>query len=82
MNDDIALKRLYWHSRRGMLELDCLLVPFTEQAYITLNHTEQNLYQKLLSYEDQDLFAWFMGHKSAPAHLIPIIDMVLKHGKS
>ncbi|WP_178102777.1 succinate dehydrogenase assembly factor 2, partial [Pseudomonas sp. DE0010] len=25
------LNRLYWHSRRGMLELDVLLVPFVKE---------------------------------------------------
>ena len=31
MVEDVEINRLYWHSRRGMLELDVLLVPFTKE---------------------------------------------------
>jgi len=82
MTDDIALKRAYWHSRRGMLELDCLLTPFAQEAYVKLDEKEQNLYNQLLDCEDQDLFAWFMGHSEPPAHLQAIIELVLKHAQS
>ncbi|MFT0213154.1 succinate dehydrogenase assembly factor 2 [Pseudomonas sp. F1_0610] len=54
------LKRLMWHSRRGMLELDVLLVPFTEQVYPTLSEEDQARYRKLINCEDQDMFGWFM----------------------
>ena len=57
---DIEMNRLYWHSRRGMLELDVLLVPFLREAYPNLSPEDQARYQKLLSCEDQDLFGWFM----------------------
>ncbi|ARU55317.1 hypothetical protein OLMES_1235 [Oleiphilus messinensis] len=58
-------KRLFWHSRRGMLELDVLLVPFLEEAYDDLSDEDQARYRKLLDCEDQDLFNWFM-QKSEP----------------
>ena len=35
MVDDIELNRLFWHSRRGMLELDVLLVPFVREVFAT-----------------------------------------------
>jgi|TARA_R110000782_G_scaffold68210_2_gene137348 antitoxin CptB len=57
---DIEMKRLYWHSRRGMLELDVLLVPFLEEAYSGLDAQDKLLYSKLLESEDQDMFGWFM----------------------
>jgi len=60
MADDIELNRLYWHSRRGMLELDVLLVPFVKEVYPGLDEADQQRYRKLLSCEDQDLFGWFM----------------------
>ncbi|OZB20568.1 MAG: hypothetical protein B7X58_00920, partial [Marinobacter sp. 34-60-7] len=41
--------RLWWHSRRGMLELDVLLLPFLEEAYRDLPADDQVRYQKLLS---------------------------------
>ena len=60
MVDQTELNRLFWHSRRGMLELDVLLVPFTQEVYPTLNETDRELYVRLLSCEDQDMFGWFM----------------------
>ncbi|WP_017937639.1 succinate dehydrogenase assembly factor 2 [Zestomonas thermotolerans] len=60
MADDIELNRLFWHSRRGMLELDVLLVPFVKEVYSGLDAEDQARYRKLLECEDQDLFGWFM----------------------
>ncbi|MTZ14534.1 hypothetical protein GNE00_12320 [Pseudomonas sp. JL972] len=60
MVDQSELNRLFWQSRRGMLELDVLLVPFVEEVYPGLDEADQQRYRKLLSCEDQDLFGWFM----------------------
>ena len=60
MVEDVELNRLYWHSRRGMLELDVLLVPFVQEVYATLDADDQARYRKLLECEDQDMFGWFM----------------------
>ncbi len=71
-------KRLWWHSRRGMLELDVLLIPFLEQAYRDLSPEDQARYHKLLSCEDSDMFEWFM-QRSRPQDpdLQRIVDMIL-----
>ncbi|WP_421683735.1 succinate dehydrogenase assembly factor 2 [Stutzerimonas urumqiensis] len=60
MPDQTELNRLFWHSRRGMLELDVLLVPFVKEVYPSLDPADQARYRKLLACEDQDLFGWFM----------------------
>ncbi|WP_120992997.1 succinate dehydrogenase assembly factor 2 [Stutzerimonas urumqiensis] len=60
MPDQTELNRLFWHSRRGMLELDVLLVPFVKEVYPSLDAADQARYRKLLACEDQDLFGWFM----------------------
>ena len=54
MTEDTTLKRLYWHSRRGMWELDLLLIPFLEHRYGDLDDTDQAAYQALIEQEDQD----------------------------
>lgn len=56
--DDI--RRLTWQCRRGMLELDVLLVPFMQEAFAGLPEDDQQRFVKLLDCEDQDLFLWFM----------------------
>lgn len=52
--------RLFWGSRRGMLELDLVLMPFLDNVYPTLAQADKELYWKLLECEDQDMFAWFL----------------------
>lgn len=67
MTEEQALvhRRLWWHSRRGMLELDVLLVPYTESVYPELNEDDQRIYRRLIDNEDQDLWNWFL-EKSVP----------------
>ncbi len=57
--------RLFWASRRGMLELDLILMPFLEHSFPDLDAGDQARYRKLLECEDQDLFAWFL-HREVP----------------
>lgn len=78
MSADVEFKRLYWHSRRGMLELDVLLVPFLEEAYRDLEDADKDRYRQLLECEDQDMFGWFM-QRSEPedADLKRIVRMIL-----
>lgn len=52
--------RLYWGSRRGMLELDLVLMPFLENIYPDLPQGDKERYWQLLECEDQDLFRWFL----------------------
>ncbi len=59
------INRLRWACRRGMLELDLVLLPFLENVFLTLSEEKQVLFEKLLESEDQDLFNWFLK-KSDP----------------
>lgn len=59
--------RVRWHCRRGMLELDILLIGFFDNCYATLTDQEKQLFQTVLTYPDPDLFAWLMGHGTAPS---------------
>ena len=78
MSADIEMKRLFWHSCRGMLELDVLLVPFLQEAYPTLEAADKQRYQKLLECEDQDMFGWFMQRsKPEDPDLQRIVEMIL-----
>ena len=71
-------KRMLWHSRRGMLELDLILVPFAEQQLARLPAEQLDWYRQLLAEEDQDLFGWFIRRDQAPsAGLRAIIEIIL-----
>lgn len=57
--------KLFWASRRGMLELDLVLLPFVENVFPSLPQDDKDRYWKLLDQEDQDLFAWLL-HRGEP----------------
>jgi antitoxin CptB len=78
MVEEIELNRLFWHSRRGMLELDVLLVPFVREVYPSLNDIDRALYVRLLTCEDQDMFVWFMQRgESEDPELQRMVRMIL-----
>ncbi|NGO88198.1 succinate dehydrogenase assembly factor 2 family protein [Halomonas sp. 141] len=88
MNDDtspaaVLRKRLYWHSRRGMWELDLLLIPFLEARFESLTHEQQQTYQRLIEEEDQDLFVWLM-HREWPEdpELRQMVQMIVEHAEA
>ena len=66
MVDETELHRTYWHSRRGMLELDLILLPFVKMHYPNLGPADRASYQRLLREEDQSLFLWLLGRETAP----------------
>ncbi|MFK0570499.1 succinate dehydrogenase assembly factor 2 [Endozoicomonas sp.] len=76
------LKCLQWRSRRGMLELDVLLEPFTREALPDLSEADQQTYVKLLECEDPDIFSWFMsGVRPEDQALSRMVDRVLDRGR-
>ena len=78
MINDVELKKLYWHSRRGMLELDLLLIPFVEERLGALSKEYRELYRLLLEEEDQDLFSWLIQKERAPeAGLQKMVEIIL-----
>jgi len=56
----VDIKRLWWGSRRGMLELDLILMPFLENVYPGLAQAAKEDYWALLEEQDQDIYAWCM----------------------
>ncbi|MBS3803103.1 MAG: succinate dehydrogenase assembly factor 2 [Oleiphilaceae bacterium] len=79
MDEKIEFNRLWWHSRRGMLELDVLLLPFLEEVYRTLPEKDQDIYRKLLTCEDADMWQWFMQQdRPEDPDLQYMIDKILK----
>ena len=56
--------KLTWHCRRGMLELDLILQRFLAQHLDSLTDEQIILFERLLTTEDPDLYAWFMGYEA------------------
>lgn len=73
----MEINRLFWGSRRGMLELDLVLLPFLENVYQTLDQEDKERYWKLLECEDQDMFAWFLRREDPEdPELLRIVTIV------
>ena len=71
------IKRLSWASRRGMLELDLMFLPFLDKVYPQLTIEDQMRYWKLLECEDQDLWNWLIDRKnSGNPELQKIVDII------
>ncbi|MGB3609070.1 MAG: succinate dehydrogenase assembly factor 2 [Cellvibrio sp.] len=69
--------RLFWGSRRGMLELDLILLPFLENVYPGLPQDDKELYWQLLESEDQDMYAWLINRENPQdAGLQRIVEIV------
>jgi antitoxin CptB len=74
--------RLKWACRRGMLELDVLFTPFVDEAYDDLNLQDQITFERLLTCQDPELFAWFMGHEICEdPKLNAMVQFILKRVK-
>lgn len=74
------LQQLRWRSRRGLLELELLLLPFARECLDTLDADELHSYEQLLACEDLDIYDW-LQQRSAPTDpsLQPIVDQVRVH---
>jgi antitoxin CptB len=58
--------RLRWRCRRGMLELDLVLLGFLETSYLKLDEEGRMLFAELLQEEDADLWQWMREPQSCP----------------
>lgn len=76
MLDKRHLDRALWRSRRGMLELDLLLVDFARRRYPGLAPADQAVYQKLLGEEDWLLMDWLRGQVPPTAAFARIVDLI------
>ncbi len=81
--NDVELKKMWWHSRRGMLELDLLLLPFVTNKLEQLDDKNKLIYQRLLEQEDQDLFSWLIEKEVAPdSELKQMVQMILQNNEA
>ncbi|NAW67539.1 succinate dehydrogenase assembly factor 2 [Photobacterium halotolerans] len=79
--DDKA--RIRWACRRGMLELDVIIMPFFEECFDDLSPQDRQDFVSLLTCDDPDLFNWLMEHgrSTNPAHAA-MVDKIVAHNKS
>ena len=78
MPEELKRNRLRWRSRRGMLELDLLLLPFFDEVYRDLPEHQQRAFEDLLEQDDPDLLQWF-SRKAIPsdASMAELVEIIL-----
>ncbi|MCP5014380.1 MAG: succinate dehydrogenase assembly factor 2 [Ketobacter sp.] len=78
LSQEEHVRRLRWQCRRGIKEVEVLLLPFFEERYPELSADDKLLFEKLLDQHDVEMFEWFT-HRSRPEQpdLAHIVAMVL-----
>lgn len=54
-------EQVRWACRRGMLELDQILIPFFDAQFDNLSADKQQIFVNLLAATDQELHSWLLG---------------------
>ena len=57
--DEVA--RLRWRCRRGMKELDLVLLRYLEQDYPQASPDDRDAFARILELQDPDLFGYLVG---------------------
>lgn len=68
--------RLVWRCRRGLREMDLLLLGWLERHWGRAAGAERATFEALLEESDQDILAWVLGREPIPARyggLIPAL---------
>lgn len=80
MYTESELAKIKWSCRRGMKELDIMVMPFFEEVFASLPHSEQTAFVKLLEADDPDLFRYCM-RKTTPQDpaLAAIVQKIIAH---
>ena len=63
--ENAEIKRLRWRCRRGMRELDQLMLRYLDGRWPMADDAERKQFLRLLDCEDDKLWAWFMGREQA-----------------
>lgn len=76
MQEGHELRRLRWKCRRGMLELDRLLMNFLNLGYNSLTLKDKALFEDLLGHSDQNLLTWLLASNTAPQEYNYVIKKI------
>jgi antitoxin CptB len=72
------MSRLRWRCRRGMKELDLLLLDYVERCYRNVNLDRQQAFRRLLSMPDPEILALLTGRSGTDdEYLAEIIERLL-----
>ena len=68
--------RLIWRCRRGIREMDILLLDYLEAHYDNASIEEQSVFEELLEEADLDILSWIMGKTSPDDKYVKLITFI------
>lgn len=69
--------RIEWDCRRGMLELDKIIMPFYLAHFDELSDEKKDIFIRLLASTDLQLFSWFFNRgKSQDPELQTMVEYI------
>ena len=71
--------KIRWACRRGMLELDKILLDFFDKEYMELTSSKKDAFEKLLKENDTDLQKWLIGDEISNDHEIQDLILFIRH---
>lgn len=77
MDEIIELKRLRWQCRRGMKEMDALLLAWLDRGWPAADAPQREAFRALLQVEDDVLWAWLSGRRRPESvELATMVDAI------
>ncbi len=74
--------QIRWQCRRGMRELDELLLGYLEHRFDAAGNTEKAAFRSLLALPDPDLVGYLLQQQSHPPELTVVIQKLLDRSDS
>ena len=79
MIDDTEVRKLRWRCRRGMRELDQLMLRYLDRRWPLADDAERGRFLRLLDCEDDKLWQWCMGReRPADPELQSIVQVIVE----
>ena len=69
--------KILWQCRRGLKEIDTILVTFAKKGLSSLNNKEKKILVELLDLEDTVLLSWFVYQQKPRNKYKEIIEKIL-----
>ena len=71
------MSRIRWQCRRGMRELDDLLLRYLDKRHAGAPEAEKRAFEALLALPDPELLGYLLRHRQAPAALERVVNRIL-----
>ncbi len=69
-------RKLRWRCRRGMQELDVMLLRWLDDAWLEADEAQRRAFARLLEFEDDLLWDWLGGQTRPDDGLNTIVDEI------